>query len=76
MLFASGLIAGAALVGVLIGGAIYLVTRMTGDASAAEAWQVGRAWLEAMPVLASVVGVAAFAGLCWLLWRTADGETE
>ena len=75
VLFASGLIAGAALVGVLIGGAIYLVTQMAGDPGAASAWQVGHAWMDAiLPAMSSVVGVAAFAGLCWMLWRAATRE--
>ena len=75
VLFASGLIAGAALVGVLIGGAIYAVTQITGDPGAASMWQVGHAWMDtALPWASSVVGPAAFAGLCWLLWRAATRE--
>ena len=75
VLFASGLIAGAALVGVLIGGAIYAVTQITGDPGAASMWQVGHEWMDsALPWLSSVVGTAAFAGLCWLLWRAATRE--
>ncbi len=74
VLYASGLIAGAALVGVLIGGAVYAVTQVTGDAGAASAWQLGHAWMDRVPGLASIVGTAAFAGLCWLLWRAATRE--
>lgn len=76
VLFASGLIAGAALVGVLIGGAIYVVQRVTGDADAASAWVLGHAWMDGIwAPLASVVGGLVFAGLCWLLWRAAVRET-
>ena len=71
VLYASGMIAGAALVGVLIGGTIYLVAQVTGDAGAASLWQVGHAWMDAVPGLASVVGTLAFAALCWMLWRAA-----
>ncbi len=75
VLFASGLIAGAALVGVLIGGAIYAVVQATGDSAAASMWQVGHEWMDgALPWMSGVVGTAAFAGLCWLLWRTATRE--
>ena len=69
VLYASGLIAGAALVGVLIGGLIYVVTR----AGVAPAWQVGHEWMDGLipffPYVSWVVGVLAFAGLCWMLWR-------
>ena len=71
VLYASGMIAGAALVGVLIGGTIYLVAQVTGDAGAASLWQVGHAWMDAVPGLASAVGTLAFAALCWMLWRAA-----
>ncbi len=75
VLFASGLIAGAALVGVLIGGAIYAVVQVTGDPGAASIWQVGHGWMDgALPWVSSIVGTAAFAGLCWLLWRAATRE--
>ena len=75
VLFASGLIAGAALVGVLIGGAIYAVTQITGNPGAASMWQVGHEWMDASrPWTSSIVGAAAFAGLCWLLWRAATRE--
>ncbi len=71
VLYASGLIAGAALVGVLIGGLIYVVVRVTGDADTAPFWQLGHAWMDRVPFLSSVVGTLAFAGLCWMLWRAA-----
>ena len=76
VLYASGLIAGAALVGVLIGGAIYAMTYFTGNPEAAEVWQVGHEWMDGIPALASVVGTLAFAGLCWMLWRAATRWME
>ena len=76
VLFASGLIAGAALVGVAIGGAIYAVTYFTGNPEAASVWQLGHAWMDGVPHLASVVGTLAFAGLCWMLWRAATRESR
>ncbi len=75
VLYASGLIAGAALVGVLIGGAIYVVTQATGDPSVAERWVVGHEWSEGLfPGSSAVIGTVVFVGLCWLLWRAATGE--
>ena len=75
VLFGSGLIAGAALVGVLIGGAIYLVTQVTGDPSRAGAWIVGHAWAEGLfPGSSELVGTLVFAGLCLLLWRAATSR--
>lgn len=72
VLFASGLIAGAALVGVLIGGAIYAVTQITGDPDPASSWTVGHGWMdEAWAPLSSIAGAVAFVGLCVLLWRAA-----
>ena len=77
VLFGSGLIAGAALVGVLIGGAIYVVTQVTGDPSRAGEWILGHAWMEDLfPGFSELVGTLIFAGLCLLLWRAANsGET-
>lgn len=75
VLFASGLIAGAALVGVLIGLAIYLVTQVTGNADPASLWSVGHGWMDRVwAPLSSIVGTLVFAGLCLLLWRAAVGE--
>ena len=77
VLYASGLIAGAALVGVLIGGAIYLWTKVTGDAGGAPMWQLGHARMdELVPHASSIVGTLAFAGLCWMLWRAATRESR
>ena len=75
VLFGSGLIAGAALVGVLIGGAIYAITRITGDPDRANAWIVGHEWSEGLfPGSSALIGTVVFAGLCWLLWRQANRE--
>jgi len=72
VLYASGLIAGAALVGVLRGGLIYVVTR----SAVAPTWQFGHAWMDSVPGLASVVGTLAFAALCWMLWRAATRRSR
>ncbi len=75
VLYASGLIAGAALVGVLIGAAIYAVTQATGDPAVAERWIVGHAWSEGLfPGSSGIIGTLVFAGLCWILWRAANAE--
>ncbi len=71
VLFASGLIAGAALVGVLIGGIVYLVANATGNDDPASLWHVGHGWAEWFPGSGAIVGTLVFAGLCWLLWRAA-----
>ena len=71
VLYASGLIAGAAFVGVLIGGAIYAVTKITGDDAAASSWVVGYDWSAWFPYSSELAGTLVFAGLCWLLWRAA-----
>ena len=72
VLFGSGLIAGAALVGVLIGGAIYVVTQMTGDPSRASQWIFGHSWQEFFPGSSELIGTLIFTGLCLLLWRAAN----
>jgi putative OPT family oligopeptide transporter len=78
VLFASGLIAGAALVGVLIGGLIYTVTRVTGSPEAANAWVIGHTWSQELipgfPAFDPLVGALVFAGLCWMLWRVANRD--
>ena len=78
VLFGSGLIAGAALVGVLIGGAIYVVTQVTGDPSRATRWIVGHEWYAGLFTgFSELVGTLIFAGLCLLLWRAAtSGEAR
>ncbi len=74
VLFASGLIAGAALVGVLIAGLIYAVGRTTGLQDPSLIWHVGYGWTDVYPQSADVFGVLAFAALCWTLWRTATKD--
>ncbi len=75
VLYASGLIAGAALVGVMIGGAIYGVTRITGDPSVASEWVIGHGWSVGLfPYSSELIGTLVFVGLCWLLWRAANRE--
>ncbi len=72
VLFASGLIAGAALVGVLVGGLVYAVGRATGLREPSSLWHVGYGWTEAFPHSAAIFGAAVFAALCWTLWRAAN----
>ena len=75
VLYASGLIAGAAFVGVLIGGAIYAITQVTGDPAAANRWILGHGWTEGLfPFSSAIIGTVVFSGLCWLLWRAATRE--
>ena len=80
VLFSSGLIAGAALVGVLIGGLIYAVTNVTGSPEAANGWVVGHEWAQELvpgfPAFDPLLGTLIFAGLCWLLWQTANKDIE
>lgn len=72
VLFASGLIAGAALVGVLIGAVIFAVANRTGHADPASIWHVGHAWSDWFTGSSALVGTLVFAGLCWMLWRVAN----
>ena len=76
VLFASGLIAGAALVGVAIGGAIYAVTRMTGDPATADRWVIGHGWSEFLPGSSALIGTAVFTVLCWALWKASTRDME
>ncbi len=72
VLFASGLIAGAALVGVLIGAVIFAVANRTGHTDPASIWHVGHAWSEWFTGSSALIGTLVFAGLCWMLWRVAN----
>ena len=72
VLFASGLIAGAALVGVLIGAVIFAVANRTGHADPASIWHVGHGWSEWFTGSSALVGTLVFAGLCGMLWRVAN----
>ncbi len=74
VLFASGLIAGAALVGVLIGGVVYVVANATGNPDPASIWHVGHAWSDVFVGSSVIVGTLVFSGLGWLLWRAATRE--
>jgi putative OPT family oligopeptide transporter len=76
ILFASGLIAGAALIGVLIGALIYTVTQVTGDPAAADRWVIGEEWSHFFPYSSEIIGTLIFAGLCWLLWHSANKRLE
>lgn len=76
VLFASGLIAGAALVGVAIGGLIYATTRITGDPTAADAWVIGHEWSEFMPFSSAIIGTLVFVVLCIFLWRAANKDVS
>jgi putative OPT family oligopeptide transporter len=76
VLFSSGLIAGSALVGVMVGGLIYVVTQATGDPAAAEAWVIGEGWTEFFPHSSELVGAAIFTALCLLLWRAANRRMD
>ena len=76
VLFASGLIAGAALVGVLIGGLIYAVTQATGDPSVADRWVIGEEWTHLFPYSSELIGTAVFVTLCALLWHAANRPIE
>lgn len=66
ILFSSGLVGGAALLGVVIAVAIYFFGPE--DVSQAPGWVVGYDW---MGNFASLIGTLAFAALCYLLYRTA-----
>ena len=72
VLYSSGLIAGSALVGVMVGGLIYGVTQATGDSAASEAWVIGEEWTEFFPHSSELIGAAIFTALCLLLWRAAN----
>ena len=75
VLFSSGLIAGAALVGVLLAAIIFFAEQVPFFQWLVDNWHVGHAWQG--PVwLQTVVGIVIFAGLAWYLWRTAESAAE
>ena len=76
VLFSSGLIAGSALVGVMVGGLIYGVTQATGDPAASEAWVIGEGWTEFFPHSSELIGAVIFTALCLLLWRAANRRMD
>lgn len=69
VLFSSGLIAGAALVGVLIAAIIFFAEQVALFAWLVERWTVGYDW---MGPLATPVAIGIFAALAWLLFRVSD----
>ncbi len=69
VLFGSGLIAGAALVGVLIAAVIFFAEPVPAFAWLVERWTIGYEW---MGPLATPVAILVFAALAWLLFRISD----
>jgi uncharacterized oligopeptide transporter (OPT) family protein len=76
VLYASGLIAGSALVGVLIGGLIYGVTQATGDPAASDRWIIGEGWTHFFPYSSELIGTGVFVALCLLLWHAANRKMD
>lgn len=70
ILFSSGMVGGAALLGVVIAIAIYFFG--PADSGAAPAWVIGHGWLGG---LGNLVGTIAFGVLCYVLYRIARGAT-
>lgn len=68
VLFSSGLIAGAALVGVLIAAVIFFSERLPILATVVEHWTIGYAWMG--EPLGTIVSLLVFAGLAFALYRT------
>ncbi|HEX7049769.1 MAG TPA: oligopeptide transporter, OPT family [Longimicrobiales bacterium] len=66
ILFSSGLVGGAALLGVIIGIAIYFFGPT--DPSVPAAWVIGHDWMGG---LGTLFGTLAFAGLAFILYRVA-----
>jgi len=73
VLFGSGLIAGAALVGVLLAAVIFFAERVTLFRWLVDHWTVGHGWMGA---LSTPVAVLVFAGLAWILYRKAESAAE
>jgi len=71
VLFGSGLIAGAALVGVYIAGMLFFDERIGWVGTVVAHWTVGYEWMGWM---ATPVSVLVFAGLAWVLWRVVKGS--
>jgi putative OPT family oligopeptide transporter len=71
VLFSSGLVGGAALLGVVIAIAIYFFG--PADAGAAPAWVLGHEW---MGQWGDLFGTVAFGALCIILYRIARGATK
>lgn len=75
ILFSSGLIAGAALIGVMLAAVIFFAERVALFQWMVDNWTIGFAW-QGGPVLQTAVGIVIFAGLAWLLYRTAESAVE
>lgn len=71
ILFSSGLVGGAALLGVILAIMIYFFG--PADASA-PAWVMGHEWMGTIG--GNIVATAAFAILCWILYRVARRGAE
>jgi putative OPT family oligopeptide transporter len=72
ILFSSGLIAGAALVGVFLAAIIFFAEQVPVFQWLVDNWTVGYGWQDG-PVVQTAVGVLIFAWLARKLWRTAEG---
>ena len=75
VLFSSGLIAGAALVGVLLAAVIFFAERVPLFQWLVDNWTVGFGW-QGGPVLQTLVGIVVFSGLAWMLWRKAESAVD
>ncbi len=69
VLFSSGLIAGAALIGVVIAAAIFFAEQAPWLQALVDNWTVGYEW---MGPLSTPLSIVVFAGLGWVLFRVAD----
>ncbi len=72
ILFSSGLIAGAALVGVFLAAIIFFAEQVPLFQWLVDNWTIGYGWQDG-PVVQTAVGVLIFAWLARKLWRTAEG---
>jgi hypothetical protein len=69
VLFSSGMIAGAALVGVIIAAVIFFAERVSFLGWLVANWTIGYEW---MGRFATPVGIVIFALLVWFLYRLAN----
>jgi putative OPT family oligopeptide transporter len=69
VLFGSGLIAGAALVGVLLAAVIFFAERVPLFQWLVDNWTIGYGW---QGFLATPIAIVVFAGLAWTLYRRAE----
>lgn len=75
ILFGSGLIAGAALVGVFLAAIIFFAEQVPLFQWLVDNWTIGYGWQDG-PVVQTAVGVLVFAWLARKLWRTAEGAAD